>query len=86
MSDLWQLDRQLAVELDISSDFAGIPDPMRGLVRDGVLVPADLLPAEQMALTVARSQVGRGENPGINVTAALLLTVERLAGQGDGIV
>ena len=40
--------------------------------------PAALEPAERMAVTVARAQLGRGENPPINMTAALLLTIDRL--------
>lgn len=37
-----------------------------------------LLPAESMAFTVARAQLLRGDNPPINITAALVLTIERL--------
>jgi hypothetical protein len=44
---------------------------------------AKLLPAESMALTVARAQVGRGENPEINVTAMLLMMIERLTATPD---
>lgn len=40
-----------------------------------------LEPAENIALTVARAQLERGENPPINTTAALVLTIERLAGE-----
>lgn len=39
-----------------------------------------LLPAEHIAYTVSKSQIGRGENPPRNTTAALLLAVERLSG------
>ncbi len=45
------------------------------------LTPDDLArlePAERMAFTVAAGQVARDENPGINTTAALLLTIQRL--------
>jgi hypothetical protein len=38
----------------------------------------DLQPAENIAVTVARSQAARGDDTGPNVTAALLLTIERL--------
>jgi hypothetical protein len=38
-----------------------------------------LLPAERMALTVAKAQLQRGENPEINVTAMLLMALERVA-------
>jgi hypothetical protein len=44
---------------------------------------SELLPAESMALTVARAQLGRGENPEINVTTMLVMTIERLAGIRD---
>lgn len=44
---------------------------------------ADLLPAENMALTVARAQVGRGENPPLNITTVLVLALDRLAGRSD---
>ena len=40
--------------------------------------PVTLLPAEHVALTVASAQVRRGENPGINTTAMLVATLERL--------
>lgn len=39
-----------------------------------------LLPVEHMVYTVAKSQIGRGDNPPINTTAGLLMTVERLSG------
>jgi hypothetical protein len=52
------------------------------------LVPAispvgTLRPAENMALTVARAQVSRGEQPGLNTTGLLIWTIERLAGISD---
>lgn len=37
-----------------------------------------LLPAEHIAIMVARSQLQRGENPEINVTDVLLMSVDRL--------
>lgn len=37
-----------------------------------------LLPAENMALTVARAQVARGENPPINTTTVLMMALDRL--------
>jgi hypothetical protein len=40
-----------------------------------------LLPAESMAITVARAQLERGDNPPLNTTAALLLTIDRLTGR-----
>ena len=43
-----------------------------------------LLPAENLALTVARAQLQRGENPPINTTAALVLALDRLTGWDDG--
>jgi hypothetical protein len=39
---------------------------------------AALEPPERLAFTVAASQVARDENPGINTTAALVLTIQRL--------
>lgn len=53
----------------------------------GVLVPATaeppkLLPAESMAVTVARGMIQRGVNPEINVTAFLLMIIERLTTAG----
>ncbi len=40
--------------------------------------PTLLLPAENMALTVARSMTGRGEAPGVNVAAVLVMALDRL--------
>jgi len=37
-----------------------------------------LLPAEDIALTVARAQVERGENPTPNISAVLVMTLDRL--------
>ena len=39
---------------------------------------AELQPAESMALTVARAQIRRGENPEINVTTVLVMALDRL--------
>jgi hypothetical protein len=44
---------------------------------------AVLLPAENMALTVARGQIERGENPPVNTTAMLAATLDRLTGRAD---
>jgi hypothetical protein len=49
--------------------------------REAAMSVAALLPAESIALTVAVAQLRRGENPEINVTATLALTVDRLAAQ-----
>lgn len=38
----------------------------------------DLLPVEKIVLTVARSQVARGEGTSPNVSAGLILIIERL--------
>lgn len=46
----------------------------------------DLRPVEKMALTVAKSQLARDENPPINTTAMLIMTIERLAGISDYMV
>jgi len=43
---------------------------------------ATLTPAERLAFTVASAKVARDENPGINTTAALLLTIQRLLADG----
>lgn len=42
-----------------------------------------LLPAESMALTVARAQLERGENPPPNTTAMLVMALDRLTGRED---
>lgn len=42
--------------------------------------PCKLSPAEGLALTVARAQAGRGENPPINTTVVLIQALERLTG------
>jgi hypothetical protein len=44
--------------------------------------PAVLLPAENLALTVARAQLERGENPPVNTTAALVAALDRLTRLG----
>ena len=43
----------------------------------------DLLPAENINLTMVKNMLERGENPGPNVTGFLVLTIERLAGIAD---
>lgn len=40
---------------------------------------SELLPAERIALTVARAAVDRGEPPGINVATVLVMALERLS-------
>ena len=47
------------------------------------LLKTILLPAENIALTVARGMVMRGENPGINTTTVLIAALDRLTGRGD---
>jgi hypothetical protein len=42
-----------------------------------------LLPAENMALTVARAQVERGENPPFSTTTMLVLALDRVTGRTD---
>lgn len=44
---------------------------------------AELLPAENMALTVARAQVQRGDNPPLNITTVLVMALDRLTGRED---
>jgi len=41
-------------------------------------LPSGLIPAERLALTMARAQLGRGENPPQNITTVLVMTIERL--------
>jgi hypothetical protein len=48
-----------------------------------LLSAAVLLPAESMAVTVARAQLERGDNPTPNTTALLLATLDRLTGRED---
>jgi hypothetical protein len=45
-----------------------------------------LLPAESLVMTVARAQIERGENPKINTTIVLLLTVDRLRAAVDDVL
>lgn len=42
-----------------------------------------LIPAESIALTVARAQVERGVNPEFGVTTMLVLALDRLTGRND---
>lgn len=39
-----------------------------------------LIPAERLALTVARAQLERGDNPPVNITTVLVMTIDRLLG------
>ena len=50
---------------------------------DGEPLPSGLIPAERMALTVARAQLERGENPGVNMTTVLVMALDRLTGHRD---
>ena len=45
--------------------------------------PAELLPAESIALTVALAQVRRGDEPDPNTSAMCVLALARLAGRHD---
>lgn len=45
--------------------------------------PVKLLPAENMALTVARAQVERGDEVPPNTTAMLVMILDRLTGHRD---
>lgn len=40
--------------------------------------PSALLPAEELALTIARAQVDRGEAPGVNTASVLVFALTRL--------
>jgi hypothetical protein len=42
-----------------------------------------LHPAERMALTVARAQCARGENPDPNITTMLVMALDRVSGRRD---
>ncbi len=44
---------------------------------------AVLLPAENIALTVAREQLRRGEDPPVNTTTVLVMALDRLAGHDN---
>lgn len=46
-------------------------------------LPSGLLPAERIALTVARAQLERGDNPTHSVTAVLVMTIDRLLLGGE---
>lgn len=43
-------------------------------------LPSGLIPAERLALTVARAQLERGDNPPPNITTVLVMTIDRLLG------
>jgi len=43
-------------------------------------LPSGLIPAERLALTVARARIEQGGNPGPNITAVLVMTIDRLLG------
>lgn len=44
----------------------------------GEPLPSGLIPVERLALTVARGQLERGENPPRNITMLLVMTIDRL--------
>lgn len=48
--------------------------------------PVKLEPAENIALTIARAQIARGENPPLNTTVMLVIALDRLTGAGGGEV
>jgi hypothetical protein len=41
-------------------------------------LPSGLIPAERLALTVARRQLERGDNPPPNITTVLVMAIDRL--------
>lgn len=49
-------------------------------------LPSGLIPAERMALTVARAQLERGDNPPRNITGVLVMTIDRLLGGPGQII
>jgi hypothetical protein len=54
------------------------PDPYAPSDREPL--PSGLIPAERIALTVARAQIERGDNPPVNITTVLVMTIDRLTG------
>jgi hypothetical protein len=49
-------------------------------------LPSGLIPAERIALTVARAQLERGDNPPVNITTVLVMTIDRLlAGRAEAL-
>lgn len=54
------------------------PDPYTPNDREPL--PSGLIPAERLALTVARAQLERGDNPPVNITTVLVMTIDRLLG------
>jgi hypothetical protein len=58
-----------------------MPDP--SAIEEEFPVLATLHPAENMALTVARAQLARGENPPPNTTAMLVAALDRISGVSD---
>jgi hypothetical protein len=43
-------------------------------------LPSGLIPAERLALTVARARLERGDSPPPSITAILVMTIDRLLG------
>jgi hypothetical protein len=76
-ADGWDREhRWVRIQLDPDETEVGTEDHM------GAVIERLLLPAERIALTVAVAQVGRGEQPTPNVTAACVLALARLAAVG----
>src|SRR5260370_9310914 len=55
-------------------------------VRDELAERLLLQPTEHVAYLAGKAQIERGHNPGFNTTAALVLTVGRLAGVSDEVL
>lgn len=62
-------------------DYAEIKTKLKALIREQVLegvAEYKISPACSIAMTVAKAQLERGENPTENITATLLIELERL--------
>lgn len=55
-------------------------EPRPCIPSDQEPLPSGLIPAERLALTVARAQVERGESPTPNIAAVLVMALDRLTG------
>jgi hypothetical protein len=54
--------------------------PLAYVPSDREPLPSGLIPAERVALTVARAQLERGDTVTANIAAVLVMTVDRLTG------
>lgn len=70
-----------------TTDSAGehLADAVLAVVADWLTEECRLDPAEGMALTVARAQVMRGDEPTPNVAAACIIALDRLTALADRV-